>query len=166
MDRIVDLFNLNPITMLIALINVVIMVVIVYFLVIRRLKKNMAAKKAKADDVFAENKRLNQEVVETRQKYAALIKEANEKIAVMTKEAAKTAEDKAQKIVDGAKADAVNVITAAKQEMEAERLRMEQYFKEHITSLAVDMAAKVLEREVREQDNSKILDDCLDKWSS
>lgn len=166
MDQILELFDLHWQTVIIALIDLAVMVFIVYFFLIRKMKKIMAGRKTKTEEVYNENTRLNQEVVDTRLKYETLTKEANEKITLLTKEATKAAEDKAQSIVDGAKKQASEIVAAAKKEMESERVRMEQYFKTQITSLAVDVAAKVLEREVKEQDNSRIIDEALNKWSN
>lgn len=166
MNRIVELFNLNPLTMLFALIDVVLMAVIVYFFVIKKVKKIMLARNAKAEEVFKENQRLAQEAADNKQKYETLNREAAEKLAAAAKAAEKAAAANAQQVLDEAKKQAAGIIAAAKRETDAERLRMEQYFREHIASIAVDMAAKVLEREVREKDNGKILDECLSKWTS
>jgi F-type H+-transporting ATPase subunit b len=166
MDKIVELFHLDLRTVAIALINIVLIVVILYFLVFRKVKKLMTERKAKAEAEAKENQRLIQEAADTKQKYEKLMKEADEKIAADEAQAGKEASVKAQAVVDDAKKQASAIIAAAKKETEAERHRMERDFKEQLAAAAVDMAAKVLEREVSRQDNSKILDDCLNKWNS
>ncbi len=166
MDQILKMFDLHWETVLIALVDLVVLVLVVYFLLIRKLKKNMAAKKTRTEEVYDENARLNKEVVDTKAKYEAMTKDANEKIALMTKETQKAAEDKAQAILDAAKKQAAELVAASKKEMDSERIRMEQYFKAEVTALAVDVAEKVLEREVKEQDNSRIIDEALSKWST
>ena len=41
---------------------------------------------------------------------------------------------------------------------------MKNDYRETVGRLAVDIAEKVLEREIDKKDNAKIIDKCLDEW--
>ncbi|GHU99810.1 hypothetical protein FACS1894211_05890 [Clostridia bacterium] len=166
MGDIIAKFGIQWPTILYVLGNTVLLVVGLYFLLVKPVKKLMAQRKAKAEEVFKENERLNQEVTDTRLKYEKLTADAAERIDTMMKESQKTAENRAADIVEEAKREAREILTESKKEADAERLRLERHFKTEIASLAVDVAAKVLEREVGEKDNAKLVDEVLGKWAN
>ena len=166
MNKLIEAFGIEWPTILYVLINTVILVAGLSILLVRPVRKIMAARKAKADEIFGENERLNKEVVATRLKYEKMTEDAAQHIQTMMKESQRAAEDRAAQIVDEARRKAQELLLNSKKEIEAERARMERQLRDEVTSLAVDIAAKVLEREIAEGDNSKLVDEALSKWSS
>jgi len=166
MRELFETFGIHWPTILFALINTVILVVGLYFLLVKPVRKIMAARRAKTDEMFSENERLNKEIVGTRLKYEKLSDDAVEKINEMMRASQKTAEDQAAAILSDAKHKAQEMLLNAKAEIESDRLHMEQHFKSEITSLAVDIAAKVLEREVKDKDNAKVIDEAISNWKN
>ena len=166
MGKLFETFGIQWPTILFVLVNTVVLVVGLYLLVIGPVRKIMAARKAKEDEIYGENERMNKEVVDTRKKYEKLTDEAAQQIHEMMKASQKSAEEQAVQIVAEARRKAQELLLESKKEIEAERLRMEQHFKSEITSLAVDIAARVLEREVKEKDNARLVDEALAKWSN
>ena len=52
----------------------------------------------------------------------------------------------------------------AKRETLIEQERLKNDLKETVSVLAVDIAEKVLQREIDDSDNEKIIDECLKEW--
>lgn len=166
MSEIIKSFGINLPTILYVLLNAVILVAGISLLLIRPVKKIMAERKAKADEVYKENERLKKEASEARLKYEKLSEEAAAQIREMMNKSEKEASESAAKIIEEAKRKAQELLQSSKREIEAERLSMEQQFKDEITTLALDIAARVLEREVKESDNAKLVSEALNRWNS
>jgi F-type H+-transporting ATPase subunit b len=164
MDVILEKFGIEWPSILLTLAASVMLVSGMYFLLVKPVKKIMAERRAKAEEVFEENTRLKNEAQQTAAELERRIADADKKAADILSGAEKSAEDKAAQIVAEAAGKAQEVMLNAKLEAEAERARMERQFKTEITSLAVDIAGKMLEREVKIQDNAKIVDEALSAW--
>ena len=54
----------------------------------------------------------------------------------------------------------------AKKEIENQKAKLQAEVKEEVGSLAIDIASKVLEREVSAADNKKVIDECLKGWDN
>jgi F-type H+-transporting ATPase subunit b len=92
--------------------------------------------------------------------------EAAVRLDALKAEALKNAEEEAAAIIERAREQARGILSEAREQTDAERARLEKYFKTEVTSLAVDIAAKLLEREVREKDNARLVDEALSQWKS
>ena len=63
-----------------------------------------------------------------------------------------------------ARRQAKTIVDNARKEAVAENQRMKNEYQEKVSALAIAMAERVLEREVSEDDNRKIIDVCLKEW--
>lgn len=165
MGKIIEIFGLDWRTMLVSLGGIILLVAALYLLLFKPVKKLIAEKRAKAQEAFLENERLNKEVLAVKEKYAQMTADAAEKIEQINHETQKAAAEKAQQIVDDAKQRAHEMVVSVRQDLEAERARLEEHFKAEIMELSVELAGKVLEREVQPLDDKKLIDECLEKWS-
>lgn len=145
-------------------INLVILVVALYFLLYKPIKKMIAAHKAKLDDVFGENQRLSAEAAEAKKKGDKMLADLQQELTAAGAEATERAEKQAQVILDEAKEKADIIVDAAKKDAAAEKQRLRTEFRENVTELALEIAEKVLEREVNEKDNSELIQKGLDEW--
>ncbi len=116
------------------------------------------------------------ELIASRMEAARKAKEEAERLVAQREEALKQAFEQAQKTVEEARAQAEEIITAAKdqakveaarileaarRETEKERAEMEKELRRVYAELAVMGAARVLEREVKIEDHRKLLDELL-----
>ena len=114
--------------------------------------------------MFEENKKLEKEAAEAKEKYDSMIEQAKTEMAEASKEAAENARKQSEETIAEAKKQAANIIESAARETEAEKERMKNDYRETVGRLAVDIAGKVLEREISQKDNEKIIDECLEQW--
>ena len=146
------------------LVNVVILIVALYFLLYKPVKKIIYNHRQKLKDVFDENKKLEEDALEMKQKYEGMIEDVKQEAMRVSAEAAEKAQRKSDEIINHAKEQADNILENAKKDVAASKLRLKNEFRDSVSKMAVDIAEKVLEREVSEEDNKDIIDACLKEW--
>lgn len=145
-------------------VNLLILIIALRFLLYKPVKRMIENHKAKLNDVFEENKKLNAEASAMKEKYDVMLEEAKQEVVRVSEQAAKNAQQKSDETIEEAKRQAKNILENAKKEAVSEKERLKSDFRETVSRLAVDIAEKVLQREISEKDNKKIIDDCLKQW--
>ena len=109
-----------------------------------------------------------EEAIRCKEKSLEVLNEYNDKQKAIRSEADKVfqearrrAEDEKAKIMESAHVESRSIVNSAKNEIERETKKAREQLKSDISSLVVDCASKVLEREVNEQDNKKIIQEFL-----
>lgn len=77
-----------------------------------------------------------------------------------------TALSEKKKIVDETKKEVITLKDKAYQELESERLKMKKELSEEVVDVALLAASKIVEREINEEDNRKIVSDFVKKDQS
>lgn len=144
--------------------NLIILVVGLYFLLFRPVKKLVANHKQKLDDVFKENQKLSSEANQMKEEYDKMFSDLKVETARVTKDATVKAEEKSLAIIETAKKQANHIVENAKKEAVAEKVRSMSEYKDTLGQMAISIAEKVLEREISDKDNQKIIDECLSEW--
>lgn len=145
-------------------VNLLILIIALRFLLYKPVKRMIENHKAKLNDVFEQNKKLNAEASAMKEKYDAMLEEAKQEVVRVSEQAAKNAQQKTDETIEEAKRQAKNILENAKKEAISEKERLKSDFRDTVSRLAVDIAEKVLQREISEKDNKKIIDDCLKQW--
>jgi F-type H+-transporting ATPase subunit b len=99
----------------------------------------------------------NQEAKKLLEEQRELLKQSRQETQVMIENAKKAAEDKKEEIIAAARAEADRIKEAAKQEIEREKEQAVAALREQVTSLSVLIASKVIEKELSEQDQDKLI---------
>lgn len=163
-ESIFERLGISWTSMLFHLVNIVILVVALYFLLYKPVKKIIYNHRQKLKDIFEENKKLNEDALEMQHKYEGLMEDAKQEAMRVSAAAAEKAQEKSDEIIRHAQAQAENIISGAKKDAEASKIRLKNEFRDSVSKAAVDIAGKVLEREVSEKDNKDIIDACLKEW--
>jgi F-type H+-transporting ATPase subunit b len=144
---------------------IVVLAVALFFILYKPMKKIIAAHNKKLSDIFDENQKLNEEALGVKQKYDGMLASVKEESARVGAETAQKAQLKADELIASAEAVSQNIIESAKAEVLATKKRLKNDFDKSVSRMAVDIAGKVLEREINEKDNKSIIDECLSEWS-
>ena len=166
MKDIIDSLGLNGIEMLFYAINLVILIVVVRLLVYKPIKNIVDKRKEHLDFLFTENERLNKEALELKKSHEKALQETRLEVARMTEEVTKNAEKKSNEIISEAQKKANEIILKATKEMEEEKARTINTCKQQIPAVSMDIARKILERELTEKDNQKLIDEALRDWEN
>lgn len=101
----------------------------------------------------------NREAKKLLEQQQALLKEARVEAQTLVESAKKIGEDQKNEIIKAAQEEANRVKEDAKKEIEQEKEKAVVALREQVASLSVLIASKVIEKELNEQDQQKLIDD-------
>ncbi|ABO68647.1 ATPase subunit b [Geobacillus thermodenitrificans NG80-2] len=110
-----------------------------------------------ANEIDQAEKR-RQEAEKLLEEQRELLKQSRQEAQTILENARKLAEEQKEQIVASARAEAERVKEAAKQEIEREKEQAMAALREQVASLSVLIASKVIERELTEQDQRKLIE--------
>ena len=96
-----------------------------------------------------------------KEKYEAELKNANQEAAMIVKTAKELGKEEYEKILRDAGAEASKIIADASKTIETEREKAVQGIQNEIAQVAIAAASKVIQENVDQASNEKILDDFL-----
>lgn len=150
---------INPLHILLYAVNIVVLYFIIRRFLYKPIMKYLDARKAQiAENIDAANLARSQ-AEEEKSKYDSLIANSNAAAAEILTKSRAEAQKNAQVIFEQAKTDSRAMITRAAQAIEIEKSAAIAGAKTEIAALAVDLASKILSREIRQDDNERIIDD-------
>ena len=154
-----DLWNI-----LFHMINLVILIVALYFLLFKPTKKFMAKRKEEIVRITQENEELQASTKKVKEEYDDLIEKSKADAAKANEEALKAAKLRAETIEEEARQKAKEIIEHANQNLEAEKEKLANDVKNQVSVISVEIAKKVLAREITPKDDSALIDQCLKEW--
>ena len=147
------------------LIALVILTVGLYFLLFKPVKRMIKERQDKIRKIEKENSDLSEEVKKMKESSEIVLAEARKEAAVIHENAVKVANQKADEIERGARAQAKNLIERTEQELEEERRKLGSDIEKQIAEVSVAVAQKVISRDITPADNKKLIEDSLTEWS-
>ena len=155
------LITLDGWTFVAQICNVMIQLVIFKKLLLNPVKKVIAERKAKADSQIADAQKLRTEAeamkAEDEQNLQNARTEANQIVAA----AQKTATARSEELLGEARAQAAALKQKAEADIAQERKKAVNEVKDEIGGMAMEIASKVVEREIREADHKDLIDEFI-----
>ena len=148
------LITLDGWTFLAQICNLMIQLLIFKKFLLNPVKKVIAERKAKADSQIAEAEAMKAEYEQNLQNARA---EANQIVA----RAQKTATARGEEIVGEARAQAAALKQKAEADIAQERKKAVNEAKDEIGGMAMEIASKVVEREIKEADHKDLIDEFI-----
>lgn len=158
--------EISWLTILLHMVNLVILIAILWLLLYKPIKKFIKKRQDTFKSVIDENKTQQDENTKLKEKYEELIDEATQEVAKASVIAKEQVEEQKQQILADAKHQAEEIKSIAVHEAEKEKKRMENAMKEDAVELATEIAGKIVQREIKPEDNKKIIDECLGGWKN
>lgn len=147
------------------LINLVILTVGLYLLLFKPVKKMIRERQEKIRQMEKENTDLNEEVKKMKSSTERVLSEAKQEAAVIRENATKLANQKADEIVAEACQQAKGLLTRTEEELAEERRKLASDIEKQITDVSVAVAQKMLGREITPEDDKRLIEESLAKWS-
>lgn len=94
--------------------------------------------------------------------YTEKLAAAKEESAAMLRNAVRKAQQRSDEIVAKAKEEAAGIMQQNRDELERERLRAASELRSEVSGLAVMVAEKVVEREIKPEDHARLIDEFID----
>ena len=152
------LITLDGWTFLAAICNLLIQMVILKKFLLTPVKKVLAERKARADSQIAEADKARQEAEAMKQEYAQHLASAKAEASEILASAQKAATARSEAIVGEARAAAVQLKEKAEQDIALEKKKAINEVKDEIGGMAMEIASKVVEREIDQKDHQALID--------
>ncbi len=147
------------------LIALVILTVGLYLLLFKPVKRMVKERQEKIRKIEQENAELNAEVKQMKESGEVMLANAKKEAAVIHENAVKVANQKADDIVADARRQAKGMLDRTERELEEERGNLQADIEKQITDVSVAVARKILARDITSEDDKKLIEDSLARWS-
>ncbi len=127
---------------------------------LKPIKQVIADRKAKADSEIADAQKLRTEAEAMKAEYEQNLQNARTEANQMTA-AQKTATARSEEIVGEARAQAAALKQKAEADIAQERKKAVNEVKDEIGGIAMEIASKVVEREISEKDHKDLIDEFI-----
>ena len=155
------LITLDGWTFLAQICNLMIQLVIFKKFLLKPIKQVIADRKAKADSEIADAQKLRTEAEAMKAEYEQNLQNARTEANEIVANAQKTATARAEEIVGEARAQAAALKQKAEADIAQERKKAVNEVKDEIGGIAMEIASKVVEREISEKDHKDLIDEFI-----
>ena len=155
------LITLDGWTFLAQICNLMIQLVIFKKFLLKPIKQVIADRKAKADSEIADAQKLRTEAEAMKAEYEQNLQNARTEANQIVTAAQKTATARSEEIVGEARAQAAALKQKAEADIAQERKKAVNEVKDEIGGIAMEIASKVVEREIREEDHKDLIDEFI-----
>ena len=155
------LITLDGWTFLAQICNLMVQLVIFKKFLLKPIKQVIADRKAKADSEIADAQKLRTEAEAMKAEYEQNLQNARTKANQIVSAAQKTATARSEEIVGEARAQAAALKQKAEADIAQERKKAVNEVKDEIGGIAMEIASKVVEREISEKDHKDLIDEFI-----
>ena len=155
------LITLDGWTFLAQICNLMIQLVIFKKFLLKPIKQVIADRKAKADSEIADAQKLRTEAEAMKAEYEQNLQNARTEANQIVATAQKTATARSEEIVGEARAQAAALKQKAEADIAQECKKAVNEVKDEIGGIAMEIASKVVEREISEKDHKDLIDEFI-----
>ena len=155
------LITLDGWTFLAQICNLMIQLVIFKKFLLKPIKQVIADRKAKADSEIADAQKLRTEAEAMKAEYEQNLQNARTEANQIVATAQKTATARSEEIVGEARAQAAALKQKAEADIAQERKKAVNEAKDEIGGMAMEIASKGVEREIKEEDHKDLIDEFI-----
>ena len=155
------LITLDGWTFVAQICNLMIQLVIFKKLLLNPVKKVIAERKAKADSQIADAEKLRTEAEAMKAEYEQNLQNARNEANQIVASAQKTAAARSEELLGEARAQAAALKQKAEADIAQERKKAVNEVKDEIGGIAMEIASKVVEREINEKDHKDLIDEFI-----
>ena len=155
------LITLDGWTFVAQICNLMIQLVIFKKLLLNPVKKVIAERKAKADSQIADAEKLRTEAEAMKAEYEQNLQNARNEANQIVASAQKTAAARSEELLGEARAQAAALKQKAEADIAQERKKAVNEVKDEIGGIAMEIASKVVEREINEEDHKDLIDEFI-----
>lgn len=157
------MLGLNVVEILLHIVNIVILFFVLRWLLYKPISKFLSNRTATIQQQVDEATKNHAEAEQMKAKYEEMIASAKDLAADLINQGKEVADKQAQSIVDEAHVQAKEVRARADRQIKEQKQQAAIDMRQDITKMAIEIAEKVLEREVSYEDNKSIIDDFFEK---
>ncbi len=156
-----DIISVNIWQILISLINLLIIYRILKKFLFKPVQKVMNERQAQVDRIYGDANQSRAQAEQMKQEYEQRLASAREEADGLVKNAVQTAQKRSDQMVSEASAQASRIKQKADEEIAQQKKKMLQDVRDEISDLAVEIASKVVEREISPRDYDGFVDEFI-----
>ena len=156
-----DVISVNLWNIIISLCNLLLMFLILKHFLFRPVQNIIAKRKQEVQDIYSEAEHSREAAGQLRTEYESQLATARTQADGIVREATNLAQRKSEAIVAEANYQASHMKQKAQQEIALEKRQMLREVQHEISDIAVSIASKVVEREVRAEDHEAFVEDFI-----
>ncbi len=153
--------GIDPWTALFTFCNMMITFAVLKKFLFKPVKKMIDDRQAEIDTMYADADTAKQKAAELEQEYQQHLQSIRDERDTLLREATARAQKREEEIVGEARAEAAALRAAAEADIAQERKKAVNDLKNEIGGIAVDIAGKVVEREINETDHKALIDEFI-----
>jgi len=158
-----ELVTLVPWNFIAQILNLFLQMFLIKKFLFKPIREVLEKRKAKADAEISDAVKAKEEALAMKAEYEQNMLEARDKANAILADATKTASAKSDEILKEASANAVAIKAKAEKDIEQEKRKAVNVLKEEIGGMAMEIAGKVIEREINEEDHNKLINEFIEK---
>ena len=156
-----ELVSITPWTSIWSIVNLFITLFLVKKFLFKPVMNVLKQRQEEIDTIYSDADQAKSDAAEMKAQYADKLSHAREEADTIVRYAVQNAERKGDEIVSQAKDEAVYMKQKAEQEIEQEKRKAFQDVKNELSGIAVDIASKVVSREIDEKDHVQLVEDFI-----
>lgn len=156
-----ELVTLVPWTLIAQILNLFLQAFLIKKFLFKPIREILEKRKAMADAQISEAEKAKADALTMKEEYEQNMAAAREKANDILVNAQKTAAAQSEEILAEASQQAKALRTKAENDIAQERKKAVNDIKNEIGSMAMDIAGKVIEREISEDDHRKLIDEYI-----
>lgn len=145
------------------IVNIIILFFFLRWLLYKPITKFLADRTDQIQKEINDAAKKRTEAEQLKTKYDGMISNAQALAAEIVGDGRKLADDQAKQVLDEAAAQASELRVRAEQQIEDEKKQALLEMRQEVTQMAIQIAGKILEREVTYDDNKQIIDSFFEK---
>lgn len=153
--------GINPWTALFTFCNMLITFSVLKHFLFEPVKKMIDDRQNEIDTMYADADAAKQKAAALETEYQAHLQSIKDERDAMLREATRRAQKREEEIVGEAKTEAANIRAAAEADIAQERKKAVNDLKNEIGGMVVEIAGKVVEREIKQQDHQALIDEFI-----
>lgn len=158
-----EFVGVNFWTMLFAWANLLIVYLFLSKLLFKPIKNMIDSRQKEIDDMYSDAEKSKEAAAEAKAEYDEKLAHANEESEEILKRAVRRAELREEEILKDANAKAARVLERAEEQIELEKKQAINDVKDEVSSIAIDIAEAVIERDINKADHDALIDEFIDK---
>ena len=156
-----DVISVNLWQILISLANLLIIFWVFKRFLFKPVQKVMNARQEQVDKIYSDAEQDRSAAVSMKQEYEARLATAREEADGLVRNAVQTAQRRSDAIVAEATSQASHLKQKAEEEIARDKKQMLLDVKSEISDIAVSIASKVVEREIKKEDHDRFVEEFI-----
>lgn len=153
--------GVNPWTMLFAWLNLLILYLFLKKLAFNPLKNMIDSRQKEIDDMYSDAESARSDAETMKKDYEMKLSLANEESEAILKNAQRKAQLREEEILRDANAQAARTLERAEEQIELEKKHALNQVKNEVSEMAISIASAVIERDVKAEEHSDLIDDFI-----